>query len=183
MKTPLAILFVLTVMCLGASAQQRSKNSLEGMPWNERVFFGGGGTFGGGTGVNGRYTYFAVNPLAGYRVTVPFSVGTSINYILFNYPDIGEKASQFGVSPFVQYRVGRLFGYAEYSIISVPNADNTFRSTYTRIPVGLGYTQPIGPRAAVNFMLLYDLKFARNNSPFTTPWILRVFITAGGISM
>jgi hypothetical protein len=184
MKTRLAILFVLTVICFGAYAQQRSRNSMEGAPLNERVFFGGGGSFNGGVdGAGNRYTYFAINPLVGYRVTRPASVGLAINYALVSYPDIPARASQYGVSPFAQYRIGKIFGYAEYSFISVPNFDNTYRSTYKRFPVGLGFTQPIGPKAAINAMALYDLRYARNNTFFTNPFIIRIFITAGGISM
>jgi hypothetical protein len=176
----------IAIVCLGtvSLAQQQGKNSLEGMPLNERIFFGGGGSFNGGVDVAGnRYTYLAVNPLAGYRITVPFSMGVAINYALVSYPDIPAKASQYGVSPFAQYRIGRIFGYAEYSFISVPNFDNSYRSTYKRFPVGLGYTQPIGPKAAINVMALYDLRYARNNTFFTNPFIIRIFITAGGISI
>jgi hypothetical protein len=184
MKRPLAILIAVTAMCFGAHAQQGGKNSLEGAPWTERVFFGGGGSFNGGVDAAGnRYTYFALNPLVGYRVNKPASVGLAINYALVSYPDIPAKASQYGVSPFAQYRVGKIFGWAEYSFISVPNYDNTYRSTYKRFPVGLGFTQPIGPKAAINVMALYDLRYHYNNTFFTNPFIIRIFITAGGISM
>ena len=185
MKTLLFISVALAWTCTNAFAQQqRSKNSLEGMPWNERVYFGGGGSFGGSTDINGyRYTYIAVNPLVGYRITVPFSMGATINYVNINYPDVKVNRSQYGISPYAQYRIGKIFGYAEYSWISVPSFDGVTRQTYTRLPVGLGFTQPIGPKAALNVIALYDLKHARNYMYFSQPFIFRVFITAGGISM
>jgi hypothetical protein len=183
MRKGLIIASIFFCLAANAWAQQRAKNSLEGMPLKERIYFGGGGTFGSGYNGGYRYTYLAVSPLVGYRVTAPFSTGMSFNYVLVNYPDVPSKASQYGVSPFVQYRVGKLFGYAEYSFISVPNFDNSYRSTYQRFPVGLGFTQPIGSKAAINVMALYDLKYVRSNTVFASPWILRVFITAGGISM
>jgi hypothetical protein len=185
MKRLLVILAVL-VPALCAHAQQRGKNSLAGVPANERIFFGGGGSFGGGvSGVNSlRYTYISVSPLMGWRVNVPFSVGAGIQYTWFNYPDVDVSLSQFGFSPFAQYRVGKLFGYAEYSIISVPSFDNTSRANYTRLPVGIGFSQPIGTKAAINAMALYDVIYARHNPPvFASPWVIRVFFTAGGISM
>jgi hypothetical protein len=183
LKKHALILLGLLGVCVSTIAQQRGKNSLEGLPLKERVFFGGGAGFRGGVDASGnRYTYFALSPLVGYRVNVPFSVGASINYILVNYPDINTKVSQYGISPYGMYRVGKVFGYAEYSIISVPNYDNTYRATYTRFPVGLGFTQPIGSKAAINAMALYDLKYARSQRVFASPWIIRVFITAGGIS-
>jgi hypothetical protein len=184
MKNALFIFLGLAAVCFDTAAQQRSKNSLDGVPWNERIYFGGGAGFRGGIDPMGnRYTYLALNPLVGYRITVPFSMGSSINYVLVNYPDVNTKVSQYGLSPYAMYRVGKIFGYAEYSFISVPNFDNTYRATYKRFPVGLGFTQPIGNRAAINAMALYDLKYARTQSVFASPWIIRVFITAGGISM
>jgi hypothetical protein len=184
MTKRLIILAALFCACTTAIAQQRGKNSLDGVPWNERVFFGGGGGFRGGTDAMGnRYTYVALSPLVGYRITVPFSMGATINYIIVNYPDIKTKVTQYGVSPYAMYRIGKVFGYAEYSFISVPNFDNTYRATYTRFPVGLGFTQPIGNKAAINAIALYDIKYVRTTSVFTSPWIIRVFITAGGISM
>jgi len=184
MKTFLAILVLIQIACC-APAQQQGKNSLAGVPPNERLFFGGGGSFGGGADPYGsRYTYISVSPLMGYRLTVPFSMGASLNYIYYNYPDHNVSLSQYGISPFAQYRIGKLFAYAEYSWISVPSFDKTFRNTYTRLPIGVGFSQPIGRSASINAMALYDVLYARRNPPvFASPWVIRVFVTAGGISM
>jgi len=183
MKSVVVVLLLIqTGIC--ALAQPRGKNSLEGMPLTERLYFGGGGSFGGGTDPGGyRYTYISVSPIVGYRVTRPFSTGAALNYIYYSYPDVKVTLHQYGISPFAQYMFGRLFAYAEYSIISVPSFDNSFRSVYTRFPLGLGFSQPIGPKSSINAMALYDVKYKRQDHIFPSPWVIRIFITAGGISM
>ena len=180
-----AVLILLMLIGCCAFAQQRGKNSLEGVPPSERIYFGGGGAFGGGTDPGGaRYTYVSVSPLMGYMVTRPFSVGAGLNYIYYSYPDYNVSLHQYGISPYVQYRFGKLFAYAEYSMISVPSFDNTSRHMYTRLPVGLGFSQPIGSKASINAMALYDVFYKRTAvGAFPSPWVIRVFVTAGGISM
>ncbi len=113
---------------------------------------------------------------------MPFAAGVTALYQRYSFPDVKINLDQYGASPFVQYRFGKLFAYGEYHIISVPNFDRPGRGVYTRLPIGLGFSQPIGGRAAINAVALYDVTYNRATSPFTTPWILRVFITAGGIS-
>lgn len=183
-KNSMRILAVILVLGLttAAMAQQRGKNSLEGTPISERVFFGGGGSFGSGTQFGFRYTSIFVSPLVGYRLTVPWSVGAGVNYTYTRYPDADVTLTQYGVSPFTMYRFGNLFAYGEYSMISVPTFDNSSRSIFTRLPVGLGYTVPVGRRASLNAMALYDLIYNSSTSVFASPWVIRVFFTAGGIS-
>jgi hypothetical protein len=184
MKSP-AILILLILIGSCVFGQQRGKNSLEGVPPSERIYFGGGGAFGGGTDPGGvRYTYVSVSPLVGYMITRPFSMGAGVNYIYYAYPDINVSLHQYGISPYAQYRFGKLFAYAEYSMISVPTFDNTSRHMYTRLPVGLGFSQPIGGRASINAMALYDVFYKRTAvGAFPSPWVIRVFVTAGGVSM
>ncbi len=181
------LVLILLLATTATYAQQRkgtSKNSAAGLPLSERIFFGGGGTFGGGIHPsNGyRYRYISISPLVGYRITMPFAAGVSVLYQRYSFPDVKINLDQYGASPFVQYRFGKLFAYGEYQMISVPNFDRPGRGVYTRLPIGLGFSQPIGGRAAINAVALYDVTYNRATSPFTTPWILRVFITAGGIS-
>ena len=180
---PVVGLFLLILAMDCALAQQRSKNSLEGAPISERVYIGGGGSFGAGTDNGYRYTYVSASPIVGYRVTRPFSMGAACNYIYYSYPDVNVTLHQYGISPYAQYMFGKLFAYAEYSIISVPSFDNSFRTVYTRFPIGLGFSQPIGPKASINAMALYDIKWKREAFIFPSPWVIRIFVTAGGISM
>jgi hypothetical protein len=186
MKRP----FIVACLLLAAVAtfaqrpgNRNNKNSAEGLPLSERVFFGGGGGFNSGVLGGYRYTYIAVNPMIGYRITMPFAAGVSINYQTYRFQGAPvAPINQYGASPFLQYRFGKLFAYGEFSLINGPSLDRLGRTTYKRLPLGLGFSQPIGPKAAINAMALYDVLYNRAVSPFPSPWILRVFISAGGIS-
>jgi len=183
MKNLLLVLLLLMVGAAYAQRNQKGKNSAQGLPLSERLYFGGGGGFGGGTDFNGfRYTSISVSPLMGYRITLPWSVGAMVNYNYVRYPDIDLTLQQYGISPFTRYQFGRLFAYGEYSMISAPSFDNSARRWYNRLPLGLGYSIPVGQRAALNAMALYDVMYDRRNSVFQSPWIIRVFFSAGAIS-
>lgn len=184
------LLLMLTLSVTTAWSQQRfggggqSRNSAAGLPLKERLYFGGGGSFGTGTHpyYGFKYTYISVSPLVGYRLTLPWSAGVQVTYQTYRFPQQGTTLDQYGLAPFTQYRFGKMFGYAEYQMISVPTFDNSSRMIYKRLPIGIGFTQPVGGRAALNVVALYDVMYNRATSPFATPWIVRVYFTAGGIS-
>jgi hypothetical protein len=188
-----AFLFILT-LCISTTAfaqfnksnrPPKGSNSAAGLPLKERVYFGGGGGFNTGTNTNGlKYTYISVSPLIGYRVTLPWSVGLQVIYQNVNYPQLGARYNQYGFAPFTQYRFGQIFAYGEYQMISAPIVNTDQRSWYSRLPLGLGFTQPIGPRAAINVMAAYDVLWPsqQRTSPFLTPWVFRIYVTAGGVS-
>ncbi len=166
-----------------AGKAPKGSNSAADLPASERFFFGGGGGF--NTGVNAfgyRYTYISVSPLVGYRLTLPWSAGLQVMYSTYRYPQLGTSLSQYGVAPFTQYRFGKLFAYAEYQVISAPNVNNDQRGIYNRLPLGIGFTQPIGTRAAINVVALYDVLYNKRTSVFPSPWVVRIYVTAGGIS-
>jgi hypothetical protein len=167
-----------------AVAQSGSSNSMSGTPWQERIFFGGGGGFGAGRSAFGdRYTSVAVNPLMGYMVTRKFSTGLGVQYQYIGFPDVNLNLHQYGVSPFAMYRFSNLFAYGEYSVISAPFFnDPTRRATFRRLPIGLGYTMPLGRNSAVNAMALYDVIYDQRERIFTSPWVFRVFFSVGGWS-
>jgi len=191
MKALLVILSV-CVIATTASAQYNkrnsnkgpSQNSAAGLPLKERLYFGGGGGFSAGSDTYGnKYTYISISPLVGYRLTLPWSAGVQVMYSTYRYTQLGYNLSQYGISPFTQYRFGKLFAHAEYQAISAPSLNNTeLRTMYSRLPLGLGFTQPIGPRAAINAVALYDVLYNKRTSVFPSPFIVRVYITAGGIS-
>ena len=162
-------------------------NTATQMPLKDRIYFGGGGSFSFGTyPTNGlRYTYIAINPLVGFRITPPWSLGVQFLYQTYRFSQVsGYNLNQYGVAPFTQYRFGQLFAYAEYQMINALNQNGDKRVMYTRLPIGIGFTQPVGTRAAVNVVALYDVLYNTRSvySPFLSPWIVRVYITAGGIS-
>ena len=161
----------------------QSANSAKGLPLSERIYFGGGGGFNTGTNQNGlRYTYISISPLVGYRLTLPWSAGLQVMYQTYRFPQISTSLNQYGIAPFTQYRFGKLFAYVEYQLVNAPNLNNDMRAMYSRLPLGLGFTQPIGPRAAINAVALYDVLYNKRTSVFPSPFIIRVYITAGGIS-
>ena len=188
MKARLTILFVCAISAAAFAQFNKNNtgtrsNSAANLPLSDRLFFGGGGSFGSGTNPNGfKYNYFAINPLVGYRVTLPWSVGLQVTYQRYSFPTQGYTQNQYGISPFTQYRFGKLFIHGEYQMISVPNTDNTIRKMYSRLPLGLGFTQPIGQRVAINAIVLYDVLYNRATTVFASPFIVRVYFTAGGIS-
>jgi hypothetical protein len=190
MKALLVILSV-CVITITASAQYNKKskgrtpsqNSAAGLPLSERLYFGGGGGFSAGTDTYGnKYTYISISPLVGYRLTLPWSAGVQVMYSTYRYPQLGYNLNQYGISPFTQYRFGKLFAQVEYQAISAPSLNSDMRQVYSRLPMGLGFTQPIGPRAAINAVAMYDVLYNKRTSVFPSPFIVRVYITAGGIS-
>jgi hypothetical protein len=177
------ICLIIFLLCPSICEAQKD-TSFDRIPVSERIYFGGGGSF--STGVHPyygyRYTYISISPLVGYMITPKFSTGSFVTYQLYNYPDQQVSNSQYGISPFLQYRIKNMFAYAEYSILSVPTFDNSSRKIYTRFPVGLGYSMPLGGKAKINAMALYDLKYNRQTSAFASPWIIRVFFSVGRLS-
>jgi hypothetical protein len=190
MKRLLVLLLVVLAFSASAQVNKRNKksnagkNSAANLPLSERLYFGGGGNFGGGYTPDGfRYSYISVSPLVGYRITIPFSAGLGVNYINYRFPDLGRSLAQYGASPFVRYQFGRLFAYGEYSILSVASLSSSIpRRTYNRLPIGVGYSLPIGSRAALNAMALYDVLYNKRTSVFYSPWVIRVFFSAGAVS-
>lgn len=183
MSRRLSLVFLLATASFQAIGQKNANNSLSDLPLSERIYFGGGGGFNSGVDPSSgsRYSYISVSPLMGYRVTRPLSVGVGVSYLTIRYTDIGISYNQYGINPFTQYRFGKLFAYGEVSMINAPTRSGP-RANYMRIPIGLGFSQPIGSKAALNAMALYDVKYNRADGVFPSPWIIRVFITAGGIS-
>src|SRR5712675_3224335 len=91
------LLVVVVLISMGAKAQYNSSNRKGGNPalTLDRFYFGGGGGFGAGTDVNGySYNYFSLFPVIGYRLTDQFSVGATITYQQYNYPQFGATYKQ-----------------------------------------------------------------------------------------
>jgi hypothetical protein len=144
-----------------------------------RFYFGGGGGFGAGTDGNGfSYNYFSLLPVIGYRLTDQFSVGASITYQQYNYPQFGTSYKQYGFGPFVRYSFNQVFFQVEYDLINAPTYNNNAetRSNYSRLFFGLGYSFPLGRKGAINTLAMYDVLY-KAPSVFLTPYVLRVYFT------
>lgn len=158
---------------------QRDVNENTGWGLKDRIYTGGGLALNGGTdGFGNRYFYFAVNPIVGYMVTSKFSVGSGVTWQRFAYTQpVKFNIDQYGVSPFMRYNFDQLFAYSEYNLINTPTFSSDERRNFDRLLLGLGYTQPIGPRSAINLMALYDVIYDNQEGAFASPWVFRVFFT------
>jgi len=146
----------------------------------DRFYFGGGGGLGAGTDAYGnRYNYFSLLPVVGYRLTDQVSVGASLTYQQYNYPQVGASFTQYGFGPFVRYSLNQVFFQAEYDLINAPayNSNNELvRSNYSRFFLGLGYSFPMGRKGAINTLAMYDILY-KTPSVFNSPLVLRIYFT------
>lgn len=181
------LLMVGLILVAGAAYAQRDIDEDTGWSLKDRIYVGGGFGLSGGSDYQG-YKYFTVSlsPIVGYMITPQFSAGTGITYQYLSYGDLNIKLHQYGLSPFVRYNIKQFFGQVEYNVISTPYVlfDNngayaSKRATYDRLLAGVGVAQPIGDRAKVNLLAMYDLLYTsdRSQSPFGSPWVIRVFIS------
>lgn len=169
-----AVLILCSLHALGQRIIEPDSNP----SFSERVYLGGGlGASGGTDSYGNKYFYIGVYPILGYMVTDKFSVGTSLSYQYYDYTDIGQSYSQYGFSPFARYNIGQLFAYTEFMFLNSPTFINSERATYNRWLMGLGYSQPLGGRAAINVMGLYDVIYKQSDRVFSSPWVFRVFVS------
>lgn len=196
-------LVLMMVACAGgaALAQFRSaanpnrapKRSGNGESLFDKLYLGGGGGFGAGTSGGARYTYYALFPMIGYRITPQFLVGTGFNYQHYGYPDFGLSLNQYGVAPFLRYtfnnqddsqtpKFNGVFFQTSYEYISSPTVNyftgkvENGRQWFSRLLFGVGYSQPIGRRSALNAMVMYDVLY-KQPSVFSSPILVRVFFS------
>jgi hypothetical protein len=145
----------------------------------DRLYFGGGFGLNSGTdGYGNTYFFYALNPIIGYMVNPKFSVGTGINWQQTSYDRPKVTLTQYGISPFARYNFDQLFAYGEYNLISTPTFINSDqRRVFSRMLLGLGYSQPLGSRGAINAMALYDVLYNQSDRAFASPWVFRVFFS------
>lgn len=133
--------------------------------------------FGGNIGLQfGYYSYVNISPVAGYRISERFNAGLGITYI---YMSAGPNVAHlFGGKVFGQGMIWNgIFGHLEYEIINYPNTLITGglgRNNANAIFIGPGYQQNFGRRSFSQIMLLYNVIYDRNNSPYSTPFAFRV---------
>ncbi|MBS1681401.1 MAG: hypothetical protein JST48_06795 [Bacteroidetes bacterium] len=176
----IVILFVVWVAASRAEAQfnQNTRGNSQSQS-SSRFYFGGGGNLGGGTDTYGnRYFYFSLLPVIMYQVDNRVSVGATITYSQYSYPNLNTSFKQYGLGPFVRYTINPLFLQAEYDVINAPtyggiNNNEIVRSNYSRFLLGVGYLMPMGNRSMVNAMLMYDVLY-KAPSVFNTPIVYRV---------
>ena len=182
----LIALFTLVVLANG----QGEENSLAGVPWKERIVTGGGL----GLSFGSNQDFISLSPIIGYAFTKKFVAGTGLTYQYTKYKDVypgkDVTTNNFGVNPFARYTVFRgIFLHAEYEYLNyegiLPNLE-TQRMNFDSFMAGGGVLQPIGDRAALFFMALYNFSYRDPNPgeflPYASPWVIRAGINVGALS-
>lgn len=188
MIRPLILVLILGCMSAAAFGQSRHKdddNSLEGVPFKERIVVGGGLGLQFGSQVD----VVSLSPMVGYKLTQKLMAGSSVTYryTKYKYFNPSIKLTDYGVSPFVRYTIfSGIFLQAEYEYLNYEfpeSATTTIRKGYNSFLAGGGYTQPIGGKAAFYLLALYNFSYQSVNpgeySPYPSPLILRGGITFG----
>lgn len=176
MKSKHSLLFLLLFwFAIPAFSQYRQPSASSGGGLNDRIYFGGGGGFSGGS----NFLNVGLSPLIGYKVTDDFSAGIQLTYQYVKYFQVSW--SNYGGGPFVRYNITeKLFGYSQYEYLNVGVSSGEERFNFTSLFVGLGYTEPIGRNVAFNITALYNVLYGDGtNTPYRSPLQFRVGIVAG----
>jgi hypothetical protein len=172
---------VLTI-CLGYG--QGKDNSLDGVPFKERIVTGGGL----GLGFGAVQDFVSVSPVIGYSITKRLIAGTGLTYRYTNYKLIKPsiKLTDYGVSPFARFMVYKsLFVQTEYEFLNYEfpqGGSETFRRSFDSFLAGGGIIQPVGKNLSFYAMALYNFSYSSTPSgyaPYNSPWVIRAGINIG----
>lgn len=177
------LVVVFLFLFTGSFAQQKKKGNSLTDNWQERVFAGGGF----GLGLTRTIDFISLSPIVGYMVTPRFTPGIGVTYRYTNYKVYTPpfNTSDYGFNIFARYSVyGPLFLQAQYEYLNYeyPTSPTTsVRSGFNYFLAGGGLFQPLGKRAGLFAMALYNFNYdpADVNSPYASPLILRVGISGG----
>ena len=175
-------IYILFVLCFISLHSLHAREFPQGSIFSSHIFIGGG--FGMSFG---SVSYIEAAPLIGYQITERLSGGASLLYRYKNDKRFNPnlKTSDYGASAFGRFLVHRPFVlHAEYEYLSYEfvNADlSTTRTGFNSFLGGGGITQPIGGRAALFVLGLYNFTYSSTsvNTPYNDPWMFRVGITYG----
>ncbi len=168
-----------------AFAQWGEEELPEKPKFRDRIFVGGGL---GSVGLSSNIVSFSVYPLVGVQITPRLSTGAQFTYRFAkykytSYPDI--TTNDYGINPFVRFKIFQtVFLQAEYEYLNYQIPDptppiETYRSTFSSYMAGGGFFQPIGRRAGIFFVALYNFAYDQVNSPYASPLVIRAGVTAG----
>ena len=179
----LTLVIMLSMVGTLAFAQWGDEEMDEKPTLRDRIFTGGG--FGASFG--SYYDYVSVSPLVGYRITQKLAGGIQVQYRYTNYksytPDF--STNDFGVSPFLRYNIfPPFFLHTEYEYLNYqyPDQGGKSRKGFNSFLAGGGFFQPIGRKAGIYVLALYNFSYRDNQSgfyPYNSPLVLRAGITAG----
>jgi len=174
MKKNQLITCLLLLILSNASAQLPLIERDQNQPTDrfiDHMYFGG--TFGLQFGTQ---TYVELAPIIGYNFNPRLSGGLGLKYIYYKINDgyYNYSSNLYGGGPFMRYVLFEgLFMHAEYEVLNMEVPEPPYNIYYTRqnvtsIFLGGGYTQMIGNRSSMNFLILYNI----NNSiysPYSNP--------------
>jgi len=186
----LLFLLICSTGLTSLAQDKEASNSLEGVPFSQRLYTGGdlGFSFGNITFVN-------INPIVGYRIDKKWSAGISAKYIYYRerFPEYNWEYSNsmYGGSVFTRYLIGNSFlAHAEFEAVNA-EVREFLSTTLTRkwVPIGLlgaGYRQGLG-NTYLQVLVLYDAINDRNSpyrneylfGPTNIPLILRAGFIIG----
>lgn len=177
------LLFILVLPHVTSFGQDET-NSLKGVPFNERIVFGGGL----GLGFSNVEDFVMVAPTIGYMVTKKFIAGTGVTYRYTNYKYFNPSVAvnSYGVSPYLRYFIYRnIFLHTEYEYLSYQFAlqGEKIRDGFSSFMGGGGFIQPIGGKISFYLMALYNFSYQNPDpgeySPYPSPLVIRAGINVG----
>jgi len=191
---PLLMLLIIALLATNVSAQLKVK---ERKTFSEKIFFGGtvGMVFGSVTridilpqvgmwvipnwaiGIGGRYTFRKENYSIVSGQSRPYKAhiwGVSAFTQVLPFPDL-DKAFKIGIhgGPIFQGEWEGL--YLDKSMYSPTASSKEDKGWVHQILVGIGYRFPLGDKAALNILAMWNLTDSRY-SPYTSNPMLRVSI-------
>ena len=188
----LYIIVCATFLFSNSVAQENQAYEDQGSSFMDKVFVGGG--IGAGFGY---YTYVSISPIIGYRITPKLSAALRLmyQYTTYDYYDYQENryktysGNNFGVGGFARYTVyGPVYLQVEYEHL---NSDglypdgSTSRTSFDSYMAGGGIAQPVGGKAFMFITAMYNFSYdnfdsnGAYRSPYDSPWVIRIGITAG----
>jgi hypothetical protein len=185
-RSLLAVLVLVVSLTAFGQAKKQNDNSLKGVPFKERIVFGGGF----GLGFGSAQDFISVSPVIGYSLTKKLMAGTSFMYRYTNFKAVNPslKLTDYAVSPFARYMVYKgFFLQTEYEFLNYENIaafPETRRDTFGSFLAGGGLIQPIGSKAVFYVMALYNFSYEQpvpgRVAPYDSPLVLRAGVNIGG---
>ncbi|HOX82477.1 MAG TPA: hypothetical protein PLJ60_11015 [Chryseolinea sp.] len=180
MKRLILTLFIASLSSF-AFAQWGEEEMSEKPTLRDRIFVGGGF----GLSFSSYYDYFSISPIIGYKITPKFVGGIGLQYSHYKYKGYSPaiQTNNYGGSVFLRYNFyGPLFVHTEYEYLDYQFTE-TQRQGFSSFMAGGGFFQPIGRRAGIFVMALYNFSY-QNPTPgqysvYNSPLVIRAGITAG----
>ncbi len=166
------VLAIVVLSSMSVFAQKGDYVVDEKSNFTDRIYFGGGMGLSGGT--NG--TSISLAPIVGYMVSSRLSVGVGARYEYYKNNFYNYTDNRYGGNVFARMNLVRqIFAYGEYSFLNYSvNGDTNNRRTAYRLPLGLGFSQSIGPRSSFNVIAAYDMLYELNG-PYGSPWVISFY--------